>query len=56
MEAAGTFPRRRKISSWSVAWDVEEVSEWISRRPTATVHCVDKPATGGGAKTHGRAQ
>ena len=33
-EKAGQFPLRRKIGKASVAWVLEEIEEWMRKRPT----------------------
>lgn len=35
LEAAGRFPRRRKLSERACAWIHSEVQEWIRSRPIA---------------------
>lgn len=33
LEAAGDFPRRIRLGRAAVGWDLNEVREWLERRP-----------------------
>jgi len=43
LEAAGRFPRRRRIGQRAVAWDSAEVEAWIATREAVVVTCADAP-------------
>lgn len=33
LEAAGDFPKRIRLGRAAVGWDLEEIREWLERRP-----------------------
>lgn len=39
MEKRGEFPRRFAITSRMVAWDLQEVEEWMDQQKTAARQC-----------------
>jgi prophage regulatory protein len=46
LEKKGLFPARRKISPGLVAWDEEEVNEWLRTRPVVEAGCVTQVEEG----------
>lgn len=43
MERKGEFPRRFYLTARCVAWDFDEVQQWLHQRRTATDVTPDKP-------------
>ncbi len=43
MEAAGQFPKRRRIGERAVAWDADEVEAWITSRLQVDLVCASVP-------------
>ena len=43
LEAAGRFPRRRRVGTRAVAWLTAEVDAWVAGAVAVTVHCADAP-------------
>ena len=39
MEKRGEFPRRFSLTPRAVAWDLQEVEEWMERRKNAAQQC-----------------
>lgn len=39
MEKRGEFPRRFALTPRAVAWDLQEVEEWMERRKNAAQQC-----------------
>ncbi|MDX8380439.1 MAG: AlpA family phage regulatory protein [Gallionella sp.] len=39
MEKKGEFPRRFALSPRAVAWDLQEVEEWMDQRKNAAQQC-----------------
>ena len=33
LEAAGEFPKRIRIGKSAIAWDADEIAEWLCARP-----------------------
>ena len=47
LELAGKFPKRRQLSSNSVAWLEADISQWIDSRPVARLRGgADMPRVG----------
>lgn len=46
LEAAGRFPRRRRVGTRAVAWLTAEVDAWVAAADAVTVHCADAPKVG----------
>lgn len=45
LEAAGKFPRRRRIGTRAVAWVAGDIEAWLASRATVFVRCADAPSS-----------
>lgn len=43
LEAAGRFPRRRRVGTRAVAWVAAEVDAWVDSATAVRVTCADAP-------------